>query len=85
MVLPANPVRLLVKLPVPVPSFVEPMLLLKSGEEEISQTMPRAVIVVPPASVMSPPLVAELVVIFETELVVKAGTAPVVENTISSP
>ena len=85
MVLLARPVMLLVKLPVPVPSFVKPRLLPRSGEEATSQTMPRAVMVAPPSSVISPPLVAELVVIFETELVVNAGTAPVVENTISSP
>ena len=54
-----NPVRLLVKLPVPVPTGSEVFELEMVGFGEVLQHTPRAVIAVPPSLVIVPPQVAE--------------------------
>ena len=73
-----NPVRLLVKLPVPEPSEV--WLLLKVGFCEVLQQTPRAVTGEPPSLVTLPPVVAELSVMpLAVVVVTVAATADVVK------
>ena len=65
--------RLLVKVPVPVPLDV--LLPDMVGLGAIPQQTPLAVMLPPPSSVMLPPVVAEVEVTEETSVVV--STAPV--------
>ena len=64
-----NPERILVKLPVPVPSVV--LLLLIVGFDAVAQQTPLAVIDPPPSSVILPPDTALIEVIDETVVVVR--------------
>ena len=66
-----NPVRLLVKLPVPLPLVV--WLLLIVGVDEVLQHTPRAVTVNPPSLVILPPLVAEVAAMLLAAVVVSVG------------
>jgi hypothetical protein len=67
----ARPVRLLAKLPIPVPLVVcEPVM---TGLAVVPQHTPRAVTAALPSLVIEPPLVTELMVIFVTAVVVKVG------------
>ena len=71
MVFGVNPVRLLAKLPVPLPSVVlEPVIV---GLVAVPQQTPLAVTSAPPSPVIFPPDVATVVVIPFTEIVVKTG------------
>ena len=82
MVLADNPVRLLVKVPVPLPLLV--VLLAVVGFWEVDQHTPLAVTVAPPSAVTFPPLVAVVWVILEAASVVTVGTTvvcPVVKLT----
>ena len=82
MVLADNPVRLLVKVPVPLPLLV--VLLAVVGFWEVDQHTPRAVTVALPSLVTFPPLVAVVCVILEAASVVTVGTTvvcPVVKLT----
>jgi hypothetical protein len=65
---------LLLKLPVPVPLLV---LVLNeiSGFCAVPHTTPRAVTLAPPSELMSPPLLAPLVVTPLTTVVVRVGGA----------
>ncbi len=63
--------RLLVKVPVPVPSVV--LLLAVVGFAEVLQQTPLAVTAAPPSAVTFPPLVAVVWVILVTEVVVRVG------------
>jgi hypothetical protein len=72
-VVPAvSPVRLLVKLPIPVPSVV--WLPLMVGFCEVLQHTPRAVMAEPPSAVTLPPVVAEVDVMLLAAVVVTVGT-----------
>ena len=62
---------LLEKLPAPSPSEV--LLSAIVGVVPVLQHIPRLVTVAPPSSVIFPPLVAEVGVIFEPVVVVKMG------------
>jgi len=74
-VVPADkPVRLLAKLPVPVPTVSLVLESLVVGLAEVDQQIPFAVMVPPPLSVISPPETAVVVVIKETAVVVRVGT-----------
>jgi len=72
-----RPERLLVKLPVPVPSDV---LVLNEivGPEEVLQQTPRAVIVEPPSEVVTPPDTAVVEPIEAIAFVKSTGTVGVV-------
>jgi hypothetical protein len=70
-VLAASPVRLLVKLPVPVP--FEVLLLVVVGFWEVDQHIPLAVTAAPPSLVTFPPPDAEFWVIEEMAVVVTVG------------
>ena len=77
-----NPVIELVKLPVPLPSVVKPILFSNVGFGDVFQQTPLAVTVAPPSEVTFPPLVAELEVILLIEEVVTVGrSAKVVKFT----
>ena len=67
-----NPVILLVKLPVPVPSEV--WLSLVVGLADVLQQTPLAVMGAPPLEVTFPPLEAPLLVIEDMAVVVTVGT-----------
>ena len=66
-----NPVRLLVKLPVPVP--LEVLLEVIVGLGDVLQQTPLEVTAAPPSEVIFPPEVAEVVVILDTIAVVTVG------------
>lgn len=72
MVFAVNPVILLAKLPVPVPSVV--LLSVIVGEALVLQQTPRAVTLKPPSEVMLPPLEAVVSPILVTAVVVNSGT-----------
>ena len=72
MVLAVNPVRLLVKLPVPEPSEVF-VLRAVVGLVSVLQHTPRAVTVAPPSYVTLPPVVAVVEVMAVASLVATAG------------
>jgi hypothetical protein len=84
-VVPAdNPVRLLVKVPVPVPSVVLESVMV--GFAAVAQQVPLAVIVPPPSEMIFPPETAVVKVIEETTVVVRvATTIRVVVNVTSFP
>jgi hypothetical protein len=83
-VLGNNPVRLLIKPPVPVPSEV--LELLIKGFSVNPQQVPLAVIAPPPSAVIFPPEVAVVKVIEVTEVVIRvATTTAVVVNVTSFP
>lgn len=63
-----KPEMLLLKLPMPVPSFV--LLSKMDGFSLVLQQTPRAVIVPPPSFVMFPPLMAVVAVTEVTSMVV---------------
>ena len=69
----SNPIKLLVKLPVPVPSVV--LLLLIVGAVDVLQHTPRAVTVAPPSEVIFPPAVAVFNPIVDGVAVVRVSTA----------
>ena len=69
------------KLPEPVPSFV--LLLVMEGFEVLLQHIPRAVTAEPPLLVILPPLVTEVEVTAETEVVVSADKTATVVVVIS--
>ena len=71
MVLGASPVRLLVKLPVPVP--FEVLLPAMDGFGEVLQHIPLAVTTAPPSVMTLPPDVAADCVIAVTAAVVTVG------------
>ena len=81
MVPDVNPVMLLVKVPVPVPSVVLGSEVV--GFTEVLQHTPLAVIAAPPSLVISPPLLAVVVAIAITLAVVITGaeSATVVNET----
>ena len=79
MVPEVNPVRLLVKLPVPLPFVV--LLLLMVGLCEVLQHTPRAITVAPPSAVTLPPEVAVAVPMLLAAVVVTVGKAKVVKET----
>lgn len=66
-----SPVRLLVKLPVPVPAFVVEFAIV--GEEDVLQQIPFAVMADPPSLLMLPPDIADVAVMLDIELVVTVG------------
>ena len=81
-----NPVRLLVKTPVPVPSVVLELEIV--GFAVVAQQVPLAVTAPPPSAVMFPPLVAVVCVIPVTavvERVAKTGDTEFVLNVSSFP
>ena len=69
-----NPVKLLVKLPVPIPSFVE--LFAVVGFCDVLQQTPRCVTELPPVALMEPPLDAEELIIFAIGKVVMVAKLP---------
>ena len=71
--LTVNPVKLLVKLPLPEPLEVNPNLFESVGFPEVFQQTPLAVIVDPPSSVISPPHFAEYCAISDISAVVTDG------------
>jgi len=78
-----NPVRLLVKEPVPLPLVV--LLLLVVGLADVLQQTPRAVTEAPPSEVTFPPLVAVVAVMPDTAVVVTVGREAGVVNDTSLP
>ena len=66
-----KPVIELVNIPIPVPSVV--LLFPVVGLADVFQHTPLAVIAAPPSLGMFPPLVAEVVVTADNEVVVKTG------------
>jgi hypothetical protein len=82
-VAPDKQLILLVKLPVPGPSEV--LLSSVVGFDVVAQQTPLAIIEAPPSAVIFPPVNAELVVIFETDMVAKVGTTETVVNVRSFP
>ena len=79
-----KPLKLLLKVPVPVPSEV--LLLLIVGAVEVFQHTPRAVTADPPSEDMLPPAVAVVIAMADAEVVVSVGTAnAVVVNVTSLP
>ena len=77
-------VMLLLKLPVPVPSLVlVPSAVV--GFCEVPHTTPRALTLAPPLELMSPPLLAPLVVMLLTAVVVRVGVLAVVVKERSLP
>jgi hypothetical protein len=80
----SNPVRLLVKLPVPVESVVKELVMV--GVEVVAQQTPLAVMAPLPSEVIFPPETAVVKVIEETTVVVRvATTIGDVVNEISLP
>jgi hypothetical protein len=80
----SNPVRLLVKLPVPVESVVKELVMV--GVEVVAQQTPLAVMAPLPSEVIFPPETAVVKVIEETTVVVRvATTIGDVVNDISLP
>ena len=77
MVDAASPVRLLVKLPVPVP-FVVLVLNEIVGPTDVPQQTPLAVMVDPPSEVVTPPETAVLEPIKVMEFVKRTGIVGVV-------
>ena len=71
MVAAVRPVRLLVNVPVPLPSVVLEFEIV--GFDEVLQQTPRAVTAAPLSDVIFPPLLAVIVVILITADVVNAG------------
>ena len=78
-----SPVRLLVKIPVPVPSTV--LLFAVVGLGLVLQHTPRAVMPPPPESVTSPPPVALVNVISVMGVVVTVASTGEVVNDCSLP
>ena len=78
-----NPVRLLVKLPVPIPSVV--MELSTVGPVVVAQQIPLTVIAAPPLEVIVPPETAVVRVIDEGAVVVRVAVVVVVVNERSFP
>jgi hypothetical protein len=79
-----NPLKELVNEPAPVPSLV--LLFRVVGEvEDVLQQTPRAVIVVPPSFVTTPPLIALVAVIEVVEVVLNSGTPDKVLKETSLP
>ena len=72
MVPAVSPVRLLVKMPVPLPSVV--WLSFTVGLCEVLQHTPRAVTVAPPSVVTLPPQVADVSVTLLAAVVVTEGS-----------
>jgi hypothetical protein len=66
-------VRWDVKIPVPVPLEVIPILLVIVGVCEVLHTTPRAVTAAPPSEVILPPVVAVVAVILVILFVVIVG------------
>ena len=84
MVAGSNPVRLLMKLPVPVESVVKELVVV--GVEVVAQQTPLAVMAPFPSEVIFPPETAVVKVIEETIVVVTVGTTiGVVVNVTSFP
>jgi hypothetical protein len=84
MVAADNPIRLLVKLPVPVPSVV--LELSTVGPVVVAQQIPLAVTLPPPSATILPPETADVKVIEETASVVRVGrTIGLVVNVRSFP
>ena len=80
----SNPERLLVKMPVPVPSVVLESVVV--GFADVAQQEPLAVIVPPPLSVIFPPEAAVVSVIELAAIVVRvATTTGLVVNETSFP
>ena len=79
-----SPVRVLVKVPPPVPSVVNVELAVV-GFADVLQHTPRAVTVAPPSEVTFPPLVAVVEVIAVTTVVVTIGSIKEVANRIHDP
>ena len=69
---PSNPVIVLVKAPVPVPSVV--LLLAIVGFADVLQHTPRAVTAAPPSEEIFPPLAAAELAIDDIAVVVSTGT-----------
>ena len=67
-----NPVMLLVKLPIPVPSLV--LLSVIKGSIEVLQQTPLEVTLELPSEVISPPLMADIWFIDVMSVVVNIGT-----------
>jgi hypothetical protein len=78
-----NPVRSLVKVPVPVP--FDDLSLLIVGAGVVAQQIPRSVMVPPPSLVMFPPDDAVVEVIDATAVVVKDGITALVVKVKSFP
>ena len=79
-----NPVKLLVKAPVPVPSLV--LLLAVVGPLAVFQHIPRAVTADPPSEDMLPPAVAVVIAMADAAVVVRVGASnAVVVNVTSLP
>ena len=74
---------LLVNEPVPVPSEVFELAVV--GLAEVLQQTPLAVIVKPPSEVTFPPLLADDVVMPDTDDVDMVGRLPLVEKVTSDP
>jgi hypothetical protein len=69
----SKPVRLLVKLPVPVPLVVLEFAIV--GSAVVAQQTPLAVTAPPPSAVIFPPEVAVVIKTAEAAVVVRVGTA----------
>jgi hypothetical protein len=67
-----NPVKALIKVPVPVPSVVIESAIV--GFAEVLQQTPLAVIAAKPSFVIFPPLVAVVVVMEDVTVVVRVGS-----------
>ena len=75
--------RVLVKLPVPVPSVV--LLSLRVGVPVVFQHTPRTVMEKPPSSLMLPPEVAEVALMSLASSVVNSGRPSSVVKVFSVP
>ena len=84
MVFGVRPVRVLINVPITVPSTVQ--LAVRSGFSVVFQQTPSAVSAAPPSEMTVPPLTAVVAVIFEIDAVVTVGRLAVeVEKARSFP
>ena len=81
--MPVNPVKPLVKAPIPVPSIV--LLLAMVGAAEVLQHIPRTVMLPPPSLVIFPPDAAVVWVMVVIAVVVIVARIGLVLKLISDP